>query len=338
MLQKTTDVQTSAYVFDGRTHRHSNENGMRQSMKSTASSVCILAYSRSAALCVEGLQLSSASLSSFLACRHMALQSAAEPQWMNEPVMCFLLPVTPCGFIFDVLSVDAAGFLNVGFVVVPVLPMYCFVLPSAVPDLLLRGGPCAPSLPRPGGVGDRSTEVEEINASDSHGGRRRERLRQQRRARRQETRRLKRAPSHSAGIESRDDAGSCNEKQAAGGTVENTDARKVEKRQRSVSAIKRTPEYQSYLVCLAQGLTDCVPEPDPTDLLTTKREWELSIQNWRRRLSDIQSALWTLSATPQSSAEGEARAWTASSTDRRRSRKSRGRGRPRQSAPRGATH
>ena len=63
----------------------------------------------------------------------------------------------------------------------------------------------------------------------------------------------------------------------------------LRKRRTAIAAVKRAPEYAAYQATRelreALGLTRA-KTPDPTDTNLSKRQWERSVQDWRKLLQD----------------------------------------------------
>ena len=58
---------------------------------------------------------------------------------------------------------------------------------------------------------------------------------------------------------------------------------RLNKRQHAVHSIKKKPEYMSWL---ANKVSVRPLTPDPQDAKVSKRQWERSVQQWRRALQE----------------------------------------------------
>ena len=64
--------------------------------------------------------------------------------------------------------------------------------------------------------------------------------------------------------------------------------RRLRKRSNGVEAIRSTHEYQTVLDLWYRGDLRTMPlEPDPTDMVVSKRAWEWNMQVWRQELRRI---------------------------------------------------
>ena len=90
---------------------------------------------------------------------------------------------------------------------------------------------------------------------------------------------------------------------------ESDDGRRLRKRRTAIEAIKTSQDYIELLILLSIGKVDENARPvtpDCTDLRITKRAWESSVQEWRRKIRACVQVSQPLPATARAVSAGPA--------------------------------